>query len=57
MFPLYSPNAAKIEVARTGQVRRAKLYFLRALRGRSARISDDLAAAQKAREAEAANKQ
>jgi len=51
VFPLYSPNVAKIEVARIGKVRRAKLYFLRALRGRSARIADDLAAAAKAREA------
>ena len=50
VFPLYSPNVAKIEVARIGKVRRAKLYFLRALRGRSARIADDLSAAAKARE-------
>lgn len=50
VFPLYSPNVAKIEVALIGKVRRAKLYFLRALRGRSARIADDLAAAAKARE-------
>ena len=50
VFPLYSPNVAKIEVSRIGKVRRAKLYFLRALRGRSARIADDLAAAAKARE-------
>ena len=33
VFPLYSPNVAKIEVSRIGKVRRAKLYFLRALRG------------------------
>ena len=46
VFPLYSPNIANI-----GRVRRAKLYFLRALRGRSARIADDLRAAQKAKEA------
>ncbi|MBO5443651.1 MAG: 50S ribosomal protein L19 [Alphaproteobacteria bacterium] len=52
VFPLYSPNVAKIEVSRIGKVRRAKMYFLRALRGRSARIADDLAAAAKAREAE-----
>ncbi|MBQ8437009.1 MAG: 50S ribosomal protein L19 [Alphaproteobacteria bacterium] len=51
VFPLYSPNVAKIEVSRIGKVRRAKLYFLRALRGRSARIADDLSAAAKAREA------
>ena len=55
VFPLYSPNVAKIEVARIGKVRRAKMYFRRALRGRSARIADDLAAAAKARE-EAASK-
>ena len=51
VFPLYSPNVAKIEVSRIGKIRRAKLYFLRALRGRSARIADDLAAAAKARPA------
>ncbi|MDD4557280.1 MAG: 50S ribosomal protein L19 [Alphaproteobacteria bacterium] len=50
VLPLYSPNIAKIEVVRIGKVRRAKLYYLRALRGRSARIADDLAAAAKARE-------
>ena len=50
VFPLYSPNVAKIEVSLIGKVRRAKLYFLRALRGRSARIADDLSAAAKARE-------
>lgn len=47
VFPLYSPNVAKIEVARIGKVRRAKLYFLRALRGKSARIADDLSASSK----------
>ena len=50
VFPLYSPNVAKIEVARIGKVRRAKLYFLRALRGRSARIADDLSATAKAKD-------
>ena len=47
VFPLYSPNVAKIEVSRIGKVRRAKLYFLRALRGRSARIADDLSVSVK----------
>ena len=56
VFPLYSPNVAKIEVARIDKVRRAKLYFLRALRGRSARIADDLSAAAKAREEAKENK-
>lgn len=50
IFPLYSPNIAKIDVERIGKVRRAKLYYLRALRGRAARIAEDMAAAQKARE-------
>ncbi len=53
VFALYSPNIAKIEVARIGKVRSAKLYFLRALRGKSARIADDLNATSKA----AANKE
>ena len=52
VFPLYSPNVAKIEVSRIGKVRRAKLYFLRALRGRSARIADDLTATAKAKDEE-----
>ena len=50
VFPLYSPNVAKIEVMRIGKVRRAKMYFLRALRGRSARIADDLSASAKAKD-------
>ncbi len=49
VFPLYSPNVAEIEVTRIGKVRRAKLYYLRALRGRAARISEDTAAMLKAR--------
>ena len=52
VFPLYSPNVAKIEVSRIGKVRRAILYFLRALRGRSARIADDLSATTKTKEEE-----
>lgn len=40
VFPLYSPNVAAIEVVRRGDVRRAKLYYLRARRGKSARISE-----------------
>jgi len=42
VFPLYSPNVAKIEVSRRGKVRRSKLYYLRALRGKAARITEDL---------------
>jgi len=40
IFPLYSPTVAEIEVVRRGDVRRAKLYYLRARRGKSARIAE-----------------
>ena len=40
VFPLYSPNVAKIEVVRRGDVRRAKLYYLRGRQGKRARISE-----------------
>lgn len=39
-FPLHSPKIDKIEVARRGKVRRAKLYYLRDLRGKAARIQE-----------------
>ncbi|WP_375451083.1 50S ribosomal protein L19 [uncultured Devosia sp.] len=38
VFPLYSPNVASVEVLKRGKVRRAKLYYLRDRRGKSARI-------------------
>jgi large subunit ribosomal protein L19 len=38
VFPIYSPYIAEIEVLRRGKVRRAKLYYLRGLRGKAARI-------------------
>jgi len=38
VFPLYSPNIDRIEILRRGRVRRAKLYYLRDRRGKSARI-------------------
>jgi large subunit ribosomal protein L19 len=40
IFPLYSPVIDKIEVVRTARVRRAKLYFLRSLRGKAARMKE-----------------
>ena len=39
-FPLNTPKIDKIEVIRRGQVRRARLYYLRALRGKAARIKE-----------------
>ena len=41
VFPLYSTNIDNIEVIRRGRVRRAKLYYLRDRRGKSARIVED----------------
>lgn len=39
-FPLHSPNVDKIELVRHGRVRRAKIYYLRGLRGKKARIRE-----------------
>ncbi|HXV08917.1 MAG TPA: 50S ribosomal protein L19 [Burkholderiales bacterium] len=47
-FQTYSPLIASIEVKRRGDVRRAKLYYLRARSGKSARIREKLSAAEKA---------
>jgi large subunit ribosomal protein L19 len=40
IFPLHSPTIDKIEVLRTAKVRRAKLYFLRELKGKAARMKE-----------------
>ena len=40
VFPIYSPNVESIKVVRRGAVRRAKLYYLRDRRGKSARIAE-----------------
>ena len=40
IFPIHSPVIFKIDVVRSGQVRRAKLYYLRALRGKAARLKE-----------------
>ena len=41
VFPLYSTNIESVTVVRRGRVRRAKLYYLRSRRGKSARIAED----------------
>jgi len=40
IFPLYSPNITKIQVKKRGDVRRAKLYYLRGKKGKEARIKE-----------------
>lgn len=40
VFPLHSPNLSKIQVMKRGKVRRSKLYYLRGLRGKKARIAE-----------------
>ena len=43
IFPLHSPSIAKVEVVRSARVRRAKLYFLRNLKGKAARMKETAA--------------
>jgi len=40
IFPVFSPRIARIELVREGRIRRAKLYYLRERRGKSARITE-----------------
>ncbi|MEQ8665317.1 MAG: 50S ribosomal protein L19 [Rhodospirillales bacterium] len=54
VFPLYSPSIDSIDVVRRGDVRRAKLYYLRGRRGKSARITEKKYGGKKAIEVEKA---
>ena len=54
VFPIFSPLVASVEVVRRGKARRAKLYYLRGLRGKKARIAERQAGREEAEEAEAA---
>jgi len=56
VFPLYSPGIWEIEVVRKGTVRRAKLYYLRDLRGKASRISEDIEAQRELVAEQAENK-
>lgn len=49
VFPVYSPNIDSIKVVRRGKVRRAKLYYLRDRRGKSARIAERIDTVAKAK--------
>ena len=40
VFPLHAPSIEKVEVVRHGKVRRAKLYYLRSLQGKAAKIKE-----------------
>ena len=40
IFPLHSPTISKVEITRSAKVRRAKLYYLRELKGKAARMKD-----------------
>ena len=42
IFPLHSPTIAKVDVVRSARVRRAKLYFLRELKGKAARMKESV---------------
>jgi large subunit ribosomal protein L19 len=46
IFPLHSPTIAKVDVVRSARVRRAKLYFLRSLKGKAARMKETARKAQ-----------
>ena len=43
VFPLHSPNVGTIEIVRRGRVRRAKLFYLRKLKGKAARVQEKIA--------------
>ena len=49
VFPIYSPLVDSIELVRRGRVRRAKLYYLRGLRGKAARIAEKRVRSEKAK--------
>ena len=52
VFPIHSPNVAKIEVVKVGKVRRAKLYYLREKKGKAARVKEVQAKSKKSKPTE-----
>jgi large subunit ribosomal protein L19 len=57
VFPLHSPRIASVELVRRGDVRRAKLYYLRGRRGKSARIAEKIGLSGAEQEVAAADKE
>ncbi|MEX2535329.1 MAG: 50S ribosomal protein L19 [Trueperaceae bacterium] len=57
IFPIHSPVIDKIEVVRRGRSRRAKLYYLRELRGKAARLKTDIARQEEDRAAARAGRE
>ena len=57
IFPLHSPNVAKIQRVRQGKVRQGKLYYLRGLTGKSARIEEKLTEKESSNKTSAQNKE
>jgi len=56
IFPLYSPYISKITVLKKGKVRRAKLFYLRKLKGKAAKIEEEKKEKAKDKEAKSNNK-
>jgi large subunit ribosomal protein L19 len=57
IFPLHSPVIDKIEVVRRGRTRRSKLYYLRGLRGKAAKLKTDIARQEEDRAAARASRE
>jgi len=57
VFPLHSPRIASVELVRRGDVRRAKLYYLRGRRGKSARIAEKIGVSGAEQEVAATDKE
>lgn len=55
-FPLHSPKIDRVEVVRSGKVRRAKLYYLRGLTGKASKVKEDITSQSAAKKKDAETK-